>query len=90
MSLFAIRFLAKIERSNISLIGIYNDYINEIEGPVRVRGLHPKPIDSAELLIKSCLPKIKDEIAVRQVLYSFIYCATYQELQVLQLKSKIF
>jgi hypothetical protein len=37
------------KKNKISKMSIYNDYIQEIEDR-KAQGLHPKPIDGAELL----------------------------------------
>jgi aconitate hydratase 2/2-methylisocitrate dehydratase len=67
-------------------MNLYNEYIKEIEER-KGQGLHPKPIDSADLL-NEIIAQIKDtNNANRQDCLKFLSITLYQE-QLLQLVLK--
>ena len=63
-------------------MNMYNDYLNEIEER-KGQGLHPKPIDGAELL-SEIITQIKDtahadraeslKFFIYNVVYDFVFC----------------
>ena len=63
----------------------YSDYINEIEER-KVQGLHPKPIDSAELL-SEIITQIK-VLVCRFMLYKFLLLQLMADIQAVRKTGK--